>query len=152
MAFGDASEQIRTRAWERYIEPLVREGKVEIAVPIKRLMKEMEAEDFPPNHPRQFCKALQKRTFLREKGLVLEYVEGPPSGTSTTVVLHFRTLPRDPAGSSSPPDPKSPEAPAERAFRLTEKLRGLMKDQIAAHGGTEGFMRWVRSDEDETAG
>jgi hypothetical protein len=44
-----------------------------------------------------------------------------------------------------------PETPAERALRLTEKLRGLMQDEIAAHGGTEGFMRWVRSDEDEEA-
>jgi hypothetical protein len=24
-----------------------------------------------------------------------------------------------------------------------------MKDEIAAHGGTEGFLRWVRSDSDE---
>jgi hypothetical protein len=43
------------------------------------------------------------------------------------------------------------ESPKERAFRLTEKLRGLLKEEIAAHGGTEGFMRWVRSDEDEDA-
>jgi hypothetical protein len=43
------------------------------------------------------------------------------------------------------------ESPAERAFRLTEKLRGLMKDEIAARGGTEGFMRWVRSDEEDAA-
>jgi hypothetical protein len=47
--------------------------------------------------------------------------------------------------------PPATETVSERAFRLTEKLRGLMKDEIAAHGGTEGFMRWVRSDEDEYA-
>jgi hypothetical protein len=123
MAFGDASEQIRTRAWERYIEPLVREGKVEIAVPIKRLMKEMEAEDFPPNHPRQFCKALQKRTFLREKGLVLEYVEGPPSGTSTTVVLHFTARSKVAGGTGGTgfsPDgeaARADEGPDRRAWR-----------------------------------
>jgi hypothetical protein len=43
------------------------------------------------------------------------------------------------------------ETAADRALRLTEKLRGLMKDEIAVHGGAEGFMRWVRSDEDEDA-
>jgi hypothetical protein len=48
------------------------------------------------------------------------------------------------------PEPP-PETPEEKAFRLTEALRGLLKDEIAAYGGTEGFMRWVRSDEDEDA-
>ena len=47
---------------------------------IKPLMKEMEAEGFAPNRPRQFCTALQKKDFLREKNLVLDRVEGPPSG------------------------------------------------------------------------
>jgi hypothetical protein len=28
-----------------------------------------------------------------------------------------------------------------RAFELTERLRGLMKDEIAAHGGTVSFLR-----------
>jgi hypothetical protein len=27
----------------------------------------------------------------------------------------------------------------------------LLKDEIAAHGGAEGFIRWVRSDEDDEA-
>ena len=41
------------------------------------------------------------------------------------------------------------ETPKERSFRLTEQIRGLMKDEIAAHGGAEGYLRWVRSEEDE---
>ena len=113
---------------------------------IKPLMKELESEGFPANHPRQFCKALQKRAFLQEKGLILQDVEGPPSGTSTTVVIHYSVN-----GGSGTSASVNAETPAQRAFRLTEKLRGLMKDEIAAHGGTEGFMRWVRSDEDEDA-
>jgi len=38
------------------------------------------------------------------------------------------------------------ESPDEKAYRLTEKLRGLLKNEIAALGGAEGYMRWVRSD------
>jgi hypothetical protein len=32
-------------------------------------------------------------------------------------------------------------------LRVANKLHGLMKEEIAAHGGAEGFIRWVRSDE-----
>jgi hypothetical protein len=147
MAYGDASEEIRKKAWDGYIAPQIRNGSKGIEVPIKPLMKEMESEGFPPNHPRQFCKALQKRSFLQEKGLVLSRVDGPPSGTSTTVVLHFVLAEeRHPALSAS-----NAETPAERAFRLTERLRGLLKSELAEYGGADGFMRWIRSDEDEAA-
>jgi hypothetical protein len=144
MAYGDDSERIRKRAWEKYIDPQIKKGLRQIELPIKPLMKEMESEGFPANHPRQFCKALQKRAFLQEKGLVLRHVDGPPSGTSTTVVLHFG-LSGDNFNASLG---ATGESPAQRAFRLTEKLRGLLKDEIAAYGGAEGFMRWVRSDEE----
>jgi hypothetical protein len=145
MAYGDGNAQIRKRAWEKYIEPQIQRGARRIELPIKPLMKEMEAEGFSTNRPRQFCTALQKREFLREKNLVLERVDGPPSGTSTTVVLHFR-YGGDGGGSVS----ELPgESATERALRLTEPLYGLMKNEIAARGGAEGFMRWVRSDEDE---
>ena len=152
MAYGDDSERIRLRAWEKYIRPQIQKGLRTVEVQIKPLMKELEAEGFPANHPRQFCKALQKKAFLQEKGLVLQHIEGPPSGTSTTVVLHYSVA----GGSGYAPAPKigdSPvgETPDQRAFRLTEKLRGLLKDEIAAFGGTEAFVHWVRSDEDEDA-
>jgi hypothetical protein len=41
------------------------------------------------------------------------------------------------------------ETPEEWAARMTGKIRGLMKEEIAAHGGAEGYMRWVRSDPEE---
>ena len=40
------------------------------------------------------------------------------------------------------------ETPEERACRLTEKIRGILKDEIAEFGGAEAFIRWVRSDHD----
>jgi len=30
-------------------------------------------------------------------------------------------------------------------------LSGLLKDEIAVRGGTEAFIRWVRSEEDDAA-
>ena len=41
------------------------------------------------------------------------------------------------------------EAPEARAARLTGKLFGLLKDELAEYGGGEAFMRWVRSDSDD---
>jgi hypothetical protein len=145
MAYGDGSELIRRRAWERYIAPQIQKGVKLIELPIKPLMKELESEGFPPNHPRQFCTALQKRSFLQEKNLVLNRVDGPPSGTSTTVVLHFSYR-----GDRSDSDREWPgDSAAERAKPAMDKLYGLMKEEIAAHGGAEAFIRWVRSDDDE---
>lgn len=43
------------------------------------------------------------------------------------------------------------ETPEEWAHRLTGKLFGLLKEELAEYGGGEAFLRWVRSeDEDAT--
>jgi len=41
------------------------------------------------------------------------------------------------------------ETAEQKAQRLVGKLRGLLRDEIASFGGTDAFMRWVRSDDDE---
>ena len=38
------------------------------------------------------------------------------------------------------------EEHSDRAFRLTEKVRGILAEELAAFGGAEAFLRWVRSD------
>jgi hypothetical protein len=43
------------------------------------------------------------------------------------------------------------ETPSERAFRLTEKMRGLLKEELAEYGGGEAFLRWIRSEEEDAA-
>jgi hypothetical protein len=147
MAYGDGNEQIRRRAWERYIEPQIHQGAREVAVAIKPLMKEMEAEGFTPNRPRQFCTALQKKDFLREKSLAVR-VEGPPSGTSTTVVLHYTVLPSAAAGL---PGAAQTEERKRRALAAFDAMHGSMKTEIEAFGGSDAFIRWARSEEDEPA-
>jgi hypothetical protein len=43
------------------------------------------------------------------------------------------------------------EGAAARAKRLTEALRGLLKEELKEHGGAEAFVRWIRSDDEEAA-
>jgi hypothetical protein len=43
------------------------------------------------------------------------------------------------------------EDPSDRAFRLTEKLRGLLKEELAEYGGSEAFLRWIRSEDKDAA-
>jgi hypothetical protein len=148
MAHGEDSERIRERAWSKYIDPQIKKGHTKIDIAIRPLMKELEAEGFPKNHPRQFCMALQKKSFLQEKGLVLERIEGPPSGTSTTVVLHYSVIQTQKAGGKRP---GPTETPGERANRLTQKLQGLLKNELAEYGGAEGFIRWIRAEDEDAA-
>jgi hypothetical protein len=49
----------------------------------------------------------------------------------------------------SPAAATAAERPEDWAFRLTEKLRGLLKEEIAQYGGTEGYIRWVRGYDEE---
>jgi hypothetical protein len=34
---------------------------------------------------------------------------------------------------------------------LTEKLRGLLKEELAEYGGGEAFLRWIRSEDEDAA-
>jgi hypothetical protein len=144
----DGSEKIRERALRDYVEPALRTRQNRITIRVKELMQKLESEGFPRNRPAQFCSALQKRSFLRENGLVIDRIEGPPSGRSTTVVLHLRRQEAAPEASQAT-DHLVEETPQERAHRIVNSLRGLLKDEIAAYGGAEGFIRWVRSHEQE---
>ncbi len=36
------------------------------------------------------------------------------------------------------------EPPAEKAKRLTDALGGLLKEELAAYGGVDAYMRWIR--------
>ena len=43
------------------------------------------------------------------------------------------------------------ESPTAWAERLADRLRGLLKEELAAYGGGEDFLRWVRSEDPEPA-
>ena len=146
MSHGSSSQQIRQRAVSRFIEPARSKGLTRFQLPIKLLMRELESEGFPKNRPAQFCAAVQKEQFRDEQGFEIERVDGPPSGKSTTVVFYCKFK------GTAKPEPRlvqGDETPAERAFRVTENLRGLLKEEIAAFGGAEAYLRWVRGEDEE---
>jgi hypothetical protein len=142
---------------EKYFEPALRAGKKQFSISVKDLLQDLVAQGFPPSNTPQVCTALRKRAFLREHGIEIERIEGPASKLSTTVVYHYRAT-----GSCARPDnrksqtdniqldPKQ-EDPSARAYRLTEKLRGLLKEELAEYGGGEAFLRWIRSEDEDAA-
>jgi hypothetical protein len=144
------SDQVRRVALRKYLRPAMEEGRVQVSVAARSLMDDLRATGFPANNWHQVCTAIQAKRFLRDNGLEIERVDGPPSKTSSTVVVHFR-LPEGPGAYRNAMHEEvevtAEETPEEWAHRLTERLRGLLKDEIQSMGGTEAFMRWVRSDE-----
>lgn len=149
------SDKVRAVACEKYVHPAKAAGKMHFSIPVKDLLVDLQARGFPPRNTPQVCTALQTSKFLREAGLEIERVDGPPSKLSTTVVVHYRV-----AGSEKQsnlqktlpietPAKTSEETPEEWAHRVTGKLRGLMKEELAAYGGGEAFLRWVRGYDEE---
>ncbi len=151
------SDQVRALARSKYVHPAILAGKRQFSIPVRDLLEELLSSGFPARNTPQVCSALRTMKFLRDNGLEIESVDGPPSKQSPTVVVRYRVSKQgegksqrgnQPVGEGIRPDEESPE---EWAFRLTEKLRGLLKEELADYGGGEAFLRWVRSEDDENA-
>ena len=85
-----SSDQVRAIAKEKYVKPALDSGKTRFAVAVKDLWEDLVALGFPPANVPQVCTALRKKEFLRENGLEIEGIDGPPSKQSTTVVVRYR--------------------------------------------------------------
>jgi hypothetical protein len=150
------SDQVRSVASEKYVIPAIHAGKSTFSVAVRDLMGHLEPLGFPARNWPQICTAIQAEKFLRAHGLVIETVEGPPKKQSPTVVVHYRVAnPGAESGSlasqAKVEQADRAETPEEWAHRVTGKLHGLMKDEIAAMGGGEAFLRWVRGYDEEGA-
>jgi hypothetical protein len=151
------SDQVRELARAKYLSPAILAGKARFSVAIRDVLQDLVSQGFPPGNTPQVCTALRKRSFLRDQGIEIESIDGPPSKMSTTVVYHYRLA--NPARRSHPgiapaeveQTGADQEEPSARAQRLTEGLRGLLKEEFAAHGGADGFLRWVRGYDEEDA-
>jgi hypothetical protein len=153
-----SSDQVRAIAKEKYVKPALDSGKTRFSVAVKDIWEDLVAQGFPPANVPQVCTALRKKEFLRENGLEIEGIDGPPSKQSTTVVVRYRVsgIKSLAQGMERAPDNKPTvadgETPEQWALRVTDKIRGLLKNEIAEMGGAEAFIRWVRSeDEDDEA-
>ena len=151
------SDQVRAKAQAKYVHPAIFAGKKRFSIPVKALLEDLQTEGFPARNTPQVCTALQTSKFLRENGLEIEGVDGPPSKLSTTVVVRYRVanhreLPGKAENRQGDGRMETQEEdPSARAFRLTEKLRGLLKEELAEYGGGEAFLRWVRSEDEDAA-
>ena len=142
------SDQVRSVAKDRYVRPAIRSGKTDFSIKVRSVMDDLVPLGFPANNTPQICNALRSDKFLRENGLEITSVDGPPSKLSTTVVVHYRIVGSEMGNAQGGRIRHSGEDGAARAKRLTESLRGLLKQELKAYGGAEEFVRWVRSDED----
>ena len=152
------SDRVRELVVEKYVRPAVSAGKSRLSIRVRDVLKDAEAtESFPRGRTPLICEVLQGKKLLNQSGLEIESVDGPPSKQSRTVVVHYRVMQPSPlsltrrsdhAGGSQQP---VAESSADRAKRLTGRLNGLLKNELAEYGGAEGFIRWIRSDEDHIA-
>jgi hypothetical protein len=139
--------EIQRIAETKHINPARKAQRAEFSIAVRDLMREAEEEGLSTvQRVPAFCKSIQAERFLKEHGVSIVRKEGPASGLSTTVVLHYAFRDGSPMNGAAVPE----ETAEERAHRLAEKLRGMLSDEIEARGGAESFLRWVRS-EDELA-
>jgi hypothetical protein len=149
---GGSSEQVRAVAAERYVEPALRAGKTRFTVAVRDVIQDLVSQGFPPANTPQVCSALKKKEFLQTYGIEIEGIDGPPSKTSTTVVYRYRKTdqfktagPETEIGTTV--DREDPDVWVQR---VTKNIRGILKDEIAKMGGAEAFIRWVRSEDEES--
>ena len=163
MASSGLSDKIRLLVSERYVQPALKLGSDRLSIRVKDVLKDVAGDPSARGRTPAICEVLQGRKLLRENDLEIEGVEGPPSRQSTTVVVHYRILHPGIHKGRWAGDSKGDrimqattisdreESPRERAGRLTNRMAGLLKDEMAAYGGGDAFMQWIRSDDDEAA-
>jgi hypothetical protein len=122
------AEQSRDYAAEQYVRPARRRGDSLVQITAGDIHKALGFRNRVP----AVCQALKSKKFLEENQLVLEKVEGPPSGQSTTVAFTYRL--KDSGQSSN-------KTAADDSF---SKLRGIAKDIFRNLGGGEAFIRKER--------
>jgi hypothetical protein len=151
------SEKTRQFADREYVIP-ARPTRAPIRIRHGEIQKKLRRLGMPAQNANQVGTSLESDKFWKPRGLML----CSPKGQSRSIesVYEFRfidsdqvvdcEMPTDRAASESASFVSS-EDPEARAKRVVDGLCGLLKDEIAAYGGTEAFMRWVRSEEDDAA-
>lgn len=151
------ADQVRAMALLKYVGPAKKARSTEFSIAVKDLLKDLETIDFPLNYTPLVCNSIKTKSFQRENHLEITRIEGPKSQTGTRVIVHYRvvgegnTVADEASGRSKQGDGGQVESPSDRAKRLTEGLRGLLKQELAAQGGAESFVQWVRSDDENAA-
>jgi len=149
---GDQSQLVRDIAVEHFVRPAKAQGLKEVIIPVRKLRDLLVPNGFPAKNIPQICSALEANAFRHANGFESVSVEGPASKRSTTVVFHFffPRIEKDAMPSDEKPEEQIEDS-AAWAKRLTGKLRGLLKEELAAYGGGEAFIKWMRSEDEDAA-
>ena len=138
-ATSGSSKKVRDLAVRDFVAPSSRRRKSEFSIPVRSLLQALKQEGFPAGNTPQVCSAIQSKKFLAQNHLVIDRIDGPPSGQSTTVVVHYRFTQRQ--------DDTVAEATAEkRAIALIRESAGLLQPTIEKFGGPEALLQWIRSE------
>ncbi len=150
------SEKTRQFAEKEYVLPAsptrapirIRHGDIQAS--LRRL-------GMPAQNANQVGTSLESEKFWKPRGLKLCSPKGQSRSSDSVYEFRFAdldTLVGDStfsSGSGPAAVASISEEPRDRAKRVVDGLFGLLKEEIASYGGTEAFMRWVRSEEDEAA-
>jgi hypothetical protein len=127
IALKSDSEKVRDYVRENSIKPAVRRGDRSVSVNVGAIHRALGLHNRVP----LVCAALKSKKFLKQNGLRVLSVTGPPSGQSTTVTYTYEVVSKD-AGRSTTSDPLI-------------ALRGIAKEVFKKLGGGEHFIRSERS-------
>lgn len=123
------SDRIREHVVRSVIAPACQRGAVRVRVRVSDVEREMGLKQRAPT----VCRALQKRTFLRDQGMTVEQVEGPPSGLSPRVVVTYGL------GAKAP-------AAGQQNWDWFDSTRGMMRGMWDDEGGGEAWLKKERSE------
>lgn len=125
-----STDQVRRTAASQYVEPARIRGDKTVKIHSGALNKLLvDTKVLPPNRLPIVCNALSSLKFQKENHLVLENIQGPPSGRSSTVVFTYRIEPAATLSSKNGGNDAS-------SFK---QLRGILKETYRKLGGAEGF-------------
>ena len=131
------SDRVREFAHQEYVTP-ARGHAALVRIPIGDLKPKLVAMGFPGRNANQVVSPLESEKFWKPLGLELCSPKNQSRSKETVLEFRFTENVRD-----------EREMAKARALAAFDRIRGLRKDEIAAYGGAEAFIRWVRDGDDE---
>ncbi len=133
MADYGSTDRVRRSAAQQYIEPARRRSQKIVKIHSGTFGKFLvDRKVLSQNRFPIICNALKSQKFLKENHLILEEIQGPPSGRSSTVTFVYKIEPVSVPHGSSP----ATQSGGPNSFM---NLRGILKRTYVKLGGAEKF-------------
>ena len=132
-----STDKVRNYVSRQYIDPARRRGDKTVRIHSGEVNRSLvDTKVLLPNRFPIICNALKSKKFLQENHMVLEQIQGPASGQSSTVTFVYRL---DDVISIAP------ASSALSAMSRFEAMRGALKKAYKQLGGAEAFHRKERA-------